>query len=280
VAWVRRELRALGIPPLKKFGQHFLIDKTIREELVETAALTAKDTVLEIGPGLGFLTTLLADRAGRVIAVEKDRTLAAYLMDRLSGKKNVRIIQADILATNIPEYTKIVSSPPYNISSKLILLILKSNFKLAALLLQREFARRLTAVHASSEYGRLSVMLQSKAKAELIAPVPRSAFFPPPRADSSIVTIEPTKVDLPIANYGLFEELVRGLFTQRRRRLTGVLSRYLKRHYPAMHHHLLERVTVLDKRVYEMSPEEFVSLSNQISDILAKNNMDGDSTGN
>lgn len=103
MAWVRRELDSIGIPPLKRFGQHFLVDRKTRDELIELAELTADDTVLEVGPGLGFLTSVLAEKAGHVIAVEKDRTLAAYLKDRFSNCRNLAVIQGDILNTKIPD---------------------------------------------------------------------------------------------------------------------------------------------------------------------------------
>ncbi len=279
MAWVHRELDALGIPPLKRFGQHFLVDKNIREELVELAELTIDDTVLEIGPGLGFLTAALAERAGQVIAVEKDRMLAAYLRNRFSSFQNLTIIQGDALKIETPRYTKIVSSPPYNISSRLILLILNSQFKVASLLLQDEFVRRLTASSGTREYGRLTVMLQCRAHAEFITNVPRSAFYPKPRVDSALVTISPTKQDPPIKQRAIFEDMVRAIFTQRRRRLTGVLTRYLKSRYPEQYDAILQRVPPNERRVFEVTPQELVNLSNQIADTIAELEIGRDSDG-
>ena len=112
MAWVRRELDSIGIPPLKRFGQHFLVDRKTRDELIELAELTADDTVLEVGPGLGFLTSVLAEKAGHVIAVEKDRTLAAYLKDRFSTCRNLAVIQGDILNTKIPDNSEDRVQPP------------------------------------------------------------------------------------------------------------------------------------------------------------------------
>ena len=277
MAWIRRELDALGIPPLKRFGQHFLVDKKVREVLIELAELTGNDTVLEVGPGLGFLTSALAARAGRVIAVEKDRTLAAFLRNKFSSYRNLTIVQGDALTVTLPEYTKVVSSPPYNISSKLILLILNSHYKLAALLLQEEFVKRLTASSGSRDYGRLTVMLQCRAQAEFITEVPQSAFYPRPRVDSALVTIMPKKEDPPIKDMELFFDMVRVLFTQRRRRLRGVLTRYLKSRYPQRYGAVLQRVSPLEKRIFETSPEELVNLSNQIADTITE--FERDSSG-
>lgn len=277
MAWIRRELDALGIPPLKRFGQHFLVDKRVREELAELGELTENDTVLEVGPGLGFLTSALAARAGRVVAVEKDRTLAAYLSSKFSNYRNLTVVQGDALTVTLPEYTKVVSSPPYNISSKLILLILNSHYKLAALLLQEEFVRRLTALSGSRNYGRLTVMLQCRAQAEFITEVPQSAFYPRPRVDSALVTIKPKKEDPIIKDRDLFFDMVRFLFTQRRKRLRGVLTRYLKSRYSQRHSAVLQRVSHLEKRIYETSPQELAILSNQIVDTLSE--LERDSSG-
>lgn len=267
LAWVRRELETLGIPPLRRFGQHFLVDKRVRDHLIQQAKLTHEDTVLEVGPGLGFLTPLLVAQAGRVIAIEKDRTLANYLKEKFSNCKNLTVIQADVLKTEIPNNAKIVSSPPYNISSKLILLMLESRFEFAALLLQKEFAERLTASSGSREYGRLTVMFQTKAEAKLIEKIPSSAFYPRPRVDSALVTITPAKGPS-IIDPALFKDLVRMLFTQRRRKLKGVLNRYLQSRFLDQSEKILQRVQVPEKRVFETTVQELANLSNQIGNIL------------
>jgi 16S rRNA (adenine1518-N6/adenine1519-N6)-dimethyltransferase len=270
VSWVRRELDSMGIPPLRKFGQHFLIDKGVRQRLVEVAQLRADDTVLEVGPGLGFLTVALVRNAGRVIAIEKDRTLAAYLKKKFIQHENLTVLQGDALTFPIPEGSKIVSSPPYNISSKLTLLIMGSLCRSAALLMQEEFVRRLIAPSGSRDYGRISVMLQSKATAEFHMRVPREAFYPKPRVDSAIVTIRPTSEKLRPKDEELFIDMVRALFTQRRRKLRGVLMRYIKMHYPMQSNEIFQRIFVMDRRIYEINPNELMTLSNQISDAVAE----------
>jgi len=270
VVWVRRELDSIGIPPLKRFGQHFLIDKVVRERLIELAELTVNDTVFEVGPGLGFLTAALIGRAGHTIAIEKDRTLAAYLKAKFSQHQNLAVVEGDALSFQIPDGSKIVSSPPYNISSKLILLIMNSGFRLAALLMQEEFVRRLTAPSGSRDYGRISVMLQSKAGAEFHMRVPREAFYPKPRVDSALVTIKPTSEKLQVKNQQLFIDMVRTLFTQRRRKMKGVLTKYLKARYPTRSDTILQHIPLIDKRVYELNPNELVTLSNQINDATTE----------
>lgn len=275
LAWARRELETLGIPPLKRFGQHFLIDTRVRDQLIQLAELTRDDTVLEVGPGLGFLTPIIAAKAGHVIAIEKDRTLATYLRRKFSNYKNLTVMEADALKTRIPDNAKIVSSPPYNISSKLVLLILDSRFALAALLLQKEFVDRLTAPSGSRDYGRLTVMLQSKGEAKFVEKIPRSAFYPKPRVDSALVTITPVQ-EPTFADRALFEDMVRMLFTQRRRKLKGVLTRYLKSHFPNQSERILQRAQVPEKRVFETTLQEFVTLSDEIAGFLMESSTEGD----
>jgi len=268
LAWIRRELDELGIPPLKRLGQHFLIDENLRERVVQLAELEPSDTVLEVGPGLGFLTTALVSRAPRVIAVEKDRTLAAQLERKFSLNTNLLVIQGDVLKVALPEYSKIVSSPPYNISSKLTLLILNSRFKRAVLLLQREFVGRLVAPPGSREYGRLSVMFQCRAKAEIAESVPSSAFYPKPRVDSTITVIEPLEKTPETHDPDMFRDLVRALFTQRRRVLRGVLSRYIRGKGTMNLDSVVQDPGLLAKRVFELTPGELADLSNRIAEKL------------
>ncbi len=267
MSWVRRELNALGIPPLKRFGQHFLVDKKTRDIMIESARLEPDDTVIEVGPGLGFITATLTSQPCSIIAIEKDRTLAEYLKNRFTKNSNVTIVQGDALEFQFQDQAKIISSPPYNISSKLILSILNSKFKLAVLLLQDEFVSRLTAPVGSRDYGRLTVTLQSRAKAERIIRVPRSAFYPSPKVDSAIVRIEPQTPDLLIKDQRTFNELVRSLFTQRRRKLRGVLKKYLKKTYPTEMNEILIRTSFLEKRIFEIAPLELIGLSNIISEV-------------
>jgi 16S rRNA (adenine1518-N6/adenine1519-N6)-dimethyltransferase len=168
----------------------------------------------------------------------------------------------------IPAGAKVVSTPPYNISSKLTLHILSSGFELASLLLQEDFVRRLTALSGTREYGRLTVMLQTKARAEYVRQVPASSFYPKPKVDSALFTIKPASPTVSILDTKIFEDLVRDLFTQRRRKLRGVLSRYLTAKYDSIKERILSEVDLTEKRVYELTPTEFISLSNIIADAV------------
>jgi len=221
-----------------------------------------------VGPGLGFLTEELVKRASRVVAVEKDRTLAKYLTGHFSKVRNLEIIQGDALIVGKLGCTKLVSSPPYNISSKLVIFITRNRFDSAVLLFQDEFVQRLTAKCGSREYGRLTVALQAYAQTEIIMKVPRSAFYPSPRVDSALVRTKLRDDVLQIRDPALLEDLVRSLFTQRRRRLNKVLRKYLESRYPIAFSSLISQLKIPEKRVFQMSPTELVELANEITYTL------------
>ena len=264
---VESEFIAHGVRPRKKLGQHFLIDRNVMRKLVEVADLEPSDTVLEIGAGTGSLTSMIEKQAGRVIAIEKDPALANLLRRKFGEIKNVQIIEGDVLKTQLPKFDKVVSSPPYNISSKLVLLLLKKSFERLVLILQKEFAERLVAQSGSRNYGRLTVMVGHKAYTRLIDTVPRHAFYPTPKVDSAIVKLTPKEPRIRVFDERLFCDLVRELFTQRKRRLQKVILRLLRR-YGDKSNMLLPGLSIPEKRVYQTNVEEFETLANELYDAL------------
>ncbi|HDI01801.1 MAG TPA: methyltransferase domain-containing protein, partial [Candidatus Bathyarchaeota archaeon] len=140
---VKAILRAYGLKPRKRLGQHFLLDERLMERLADHAQLSNTDVVLDAGAGLGFLTEVLARRSKEVLAVELDRGLVRALRDRLASYSNVRIIEGDVLKIFLPSFNKAVSTPPYNIISKLIFWLLdRPGLDVAVLVIQEELARR------------------------------------------------------------------------------------------------------------------------------------------
>jgi 16S rRNA (adenine1518-N6/adenine1519-N6)-dimethyltransferase len=253
----------------KKYGQHFLISKQVGYKLVELAEVNDKDIVLEIGAGTGSLTSILKNKAYKVIAVEKDPELFDVLKRKFSSDSKVELLKGDVLRIKLPSFNKIVSTPPYNISSKLILFIINRKIDSATLVLQKEFAERLIAKCGTKNYGRLTVSVGRKAFVEVLGYVSRNAFYPHPKVDSAIVKIVPKK-PTELHNESFFNELVRELFTQRRKKLRKVLLRYLKKKYDLKIEDVLLNPTMLNKRVYEVSIEELELISNQLYDEISK----------
>jgi 16S rRNA (adenine1518-N6/adenine1519-N6)-dimethyltransferase len=218
-------------PAKRRFGQHFLepawVDKVIRAIVPEP-----DQTFLEIGPGRGALTFPLAARAKAVVAFEVDRELAAEL--RETAPANVTIIEGDVLDRPTADFglqtsnLRVAGNLPYNVASpimfKLAELFAKGlPFSDATLMLQREVADRLIARPDTREYGVLSVLLQHVADLEMILKLPAGAFRPPPKVLSALVQLRFHPPDPPVASMDLFRNLVRSVFTRRRKTLSNAL---------------------------------------------------------
>jgi 16S rRNA (adenine1518-N6/adenine1519-N6)-dimethyltransferase len=195
-----------------KLGQHFLNDTAAAIRVVETLGDLLHSTVLEIGPGGGALTTLLARRARRVIAVEKDRVLAAQLRMHFSLVPNVEIIEGDILAIDLdslfgpkpgstrpgmdlaPQQVRVVGNLPYFITSDILLRLFdyRKYFEILVLMVQKEVADRLAAKPGTKEYGLLSATAQLYSRVENVFTLPPGSFSPPPKVHSSVVRLSPT----------------------------------------------------------------------------------------
>lgn len=245
-------------------GQNFLIDPVVLQRIVEHAAPTREETILEVGAGTGNLTTLLQQTAGKVVAIEKDPELARQLQQKFQSKDNVQVVEGDVLKISLPDFDKVIASPPYNISSKLIFMFLKSPLKSMTMVFQREFALRLIAGPGSDNYGRLTVAIRRKANTELMDFVPRTAFRPIPMVDSCIVKINPKLSVTPVDEDFLYR-LIRYLFSQRRRTLRGVLRRAMSTKAGKSLSSLVEPVDLLEKRIFQLTPSEFESISNNLS---------------
>jgi len=201
-------------------GQHFLIDRSVTERIALYGDLSSQDRVLEIGPGTGNLTGVLAPRVARVYAVEVDPALAESLRGRFS---NVVVINADALTVELPDYNKIVSNLPYQISSKITYRLLSRPFEIAVLMFQREFALRMTASVGSERYGRLAMIVGFLCHAEILETVPKSAFRPVPAVNSAVVRLRP-RMDRPEVDALKFMRLVEGLFRLRRKKVKKGLA--------------------------------------------------------
>ncbi len=213
----------------KRFGQHFLIDEGVTEGIVRAIAPKASDTVVEIGPGLSALTEPLLAGLDRLTVIEIDRDLAARLRQRYSPER-LRVIESDALKVDfslLGEHLRIVGNLPYNVSSPLLFhlmayadLVLDQHF-----MLQREVIDRMVASPSTSDYGRLSVMLQSRYRMEKLFDVLPEAFDPPPRVVSAVVRMTPLPENRPRPrSVRAFERVVARAFSQRRKMLRRCLG--------------------------------------------------------
>jgi len=257
--------RYVGGPPLRRLGQNFLVDRTARDLIVSSSDLRLTDVVLEVGPGKGFLTEALLAQAGKVIAVEKDPRLVTILRDRYGRNRRLRIIQGDVLKVKIPRFNKVVCTPPYYISSRLVLLVVSKRFRCAVLTLQKEFAERLAAKPGSPDYGRISVMVQHRSSVELAGMIRRDSFKPAPKVDSTVVVIRRKNPQVPVISERIFIELVRFMFTQRRKRARKVLRQYLETFRGPVNLADQAFSSRPDVRVFQLSVSDFELLSNEIS---------------
>jgi len=178
-----------GFRPSFVLDQYFMIDPGVIEREVRYGELEFSDTVLEIGPGLGFLTEQLARSVQKVIAIEKDKRLEPVLSQELKGYANIEYVWGDALETDWPKFNKIISNIPYSISAPLTFKLLEYDFDKAVLCYQKEFAEKMVAEAGSNDYGRLSVMVQYYFEPKILEVVPKNAFYPQPKVDSAIVSL-------------------------------------------------------------------------------------------
>ena len=219
--------------PRKRFGQHFLSDGGIIDAIVHAIAPQAGEPMVEIGPGLAALTQPLVERLGRLTVVELDRDLALRL--RLHSQLNV--VESDVLKVDFAQLAqalgatkiRVVGNLPYNISTPILFHLLQyvDWVQDQHFMLQKEVIDRMVAQPATSDYGRLSVMLQWRYAMENVLFVPPAAFEPPPRVDSAVVRMVPRPDFAPI-DPALLSELVQVAFSQRRKLLRHTLGKWLE----------------------------------------------------
>jgi 16S rRNA (adenine1518-N6/adenine1519-N6)-dimethyltransferase len=246
-----------------------MVESSIFQLMSDYASLNKDDTVLDIGAGLGFLTRFLTDKCRTVVAVEVDTRLVAALNEQLEDLNNVKVISGNVLKAQLPTFNKVVSIPPYQISSRLLLWIFDRSFDCAVMIFQKEFARRLVAFIRSEDYGWLTVLTYYYAEAELLETVDKSLFYPQPEVDSIIVRLKPRKrPSFRLDNIAVFKRMVRSMFTQRNRKVRNAILPFLKGVQGISSKDaakLVETLPFRDRRVRELAPEDFGTISNAIS---------------
>lgn len=252
--------------PKKRLGQHFLKDPNTAR--IVTEGVEKDDTVLEVGPGRGFLTTFLAERAKLVHAIEFDAELLDLLRDALQGRENVLIHLGDALAFDYdsldPTPNKLVANLPYNIATPLILKILEERFCINVLrfMVQYEVARRMAAESGSKDYAAYAILVQLFAGVTLVHKVSPQVFYPPPQVHSAVVEMERREVGLKRGEYEGVKRLVLAAFKSRRKQLANNLPEPVRREAPRV---LLALGHRADARAEELAPADFVEMYRELS---------------
>jgi len=234
---IKALLKEHSTAPKDRLGQNFLLEKRVAVKMLRAAELSFKDTVLEIGPGIGTLTQELAAKAGRVIAVEKDPAMVKILKQTAGELSNIEIIQGDILKLNLVSLSypklketkftkfKVVANLPYYITSPVIRMFLEAESKpeLMVVMVQKEVAQRICA---KPRMNLLAVSVQFYAHAKIIGYVRKTAFWPNPKVDSAILKIVPSKEKHNVSPEYFFR-VVKAGFTQPRKQLANNLCKGL-----------------------------------------------------
>jgi 16S rRNA (adenine1518-N6/adenine1519-N6)-dimethyltransferase len=241
---IRALLDAAGLRPDRRYGQHFLVDGNLMRLVAAAADLSPRDTVLEVGPGVGNLTGLLLAAAGRVVAVEVDPDIAAIARERLGDAENLDLLVTDILADKhhvAPEVlailarraaelggpVKLVANLPYAAATPLVAELAMADAPPERLVftVQEEVAHRLAAPPGTSDYGPVGVLVQAVAEVELVRRLPPSVFWPPPKVSSSLVRVTPREaLRVRIRDLPTLRRVVEGLFIHRRKRAPRSLA--------------------------------------------------------
>ena len=212
--------------PRKRFGQHFLHDPGVLKRIVQAVDPAPGDAIVEIGPGEGALTRPLLERIGHLTAIEIDRDLAAGLAREFSARKLV-VIVADVLDFDfsaLPPELRVVGNLPYNISTPILFHLARFADRVRDMhfMLQREVVQRMVARHSTPDYGRLSVMLQTRFRMQKLFNVAPGAFRPPPKVESAVVRLVPL-AERPDWDEATLEKIVREAFSARRKTLRNAL---------------------------------------------------------
>ncbi len=233
---VRNIMSAFGMKPQKELGQNFLTDPSVVEAIADECCFGAADTILEIGPGLGVLTSALAERYPRVIALEVDKKLLPVLGYTLAAYGNVRVINEDVMKADLnallaDELTRggvsVCANLPYYITSPILTSLLESGipFNCITVMVQKEVAERLCAAPGSRNSGAITLAVAYRGSAELLLTVPADRFLPAPKVDSAVVRIKLHR-EPPVTpkDEKLMFSVIRAAFCQRRKTLANALS--------------------------------------------------------
>ena len=229
-------IKKYGFSFQKRYGQNFLIDTHVLDKITDAADVGKEDGVIEIGPGIGTMTQRLCERAGKVVAVEIDKELIPILGDTLSGYSNMKIINADVMKTDMgalirDEFegmnVKVVANLPYYITTPIVMALLEQHLPLTSItiMVQKEVAERMQAGPGTKDYGALSLAVQYYADTYIAATVPPNCFMPRPKVGSSVIRLTVRKgSQVSVTDEKLMFALIRAAFNQRRKTLVNAVG--------------------------------------------------------
>lgn len=276
---VRKFLNRTGTRPRKRLGQNFLIDRNVLEKIVAASEITDADFVLEIGAGLGFLTSALAANVNRVVAIEVDNALFRELQRKFSDCPKVRLIHEDVLKLNLSPLlnqfpssnTKIIANLPYSITTPILWKLLghRKHIGICVLMMQKEVADRIVAQPGGKTYGALTIGISYYAETEIVDVLPPNCFYPAPKVESAIVKLKIRGAPkVRVADEALFFRIVRASFQARRKMLRNAL---LKNNVPITAEALdsvFEQLAIDPRRRGEtLEIAEFAALANGIAEL-------------
>lgn len=257
----------------KAYGQNFLTDTALLDQIVHLAGVNANDTVLEIGCGAGALTAALAKQAKKVIGYEIDLKLKPLLNETLSEFDNVEIVFSDIMKQKLEDVEKklggeyiMVANLPYYITTPIIMQFIENakNIKAMVIMVQEEVAERLAAKESTSDYGAITVGINLRGRAGIIMRVPREKFTPAPNVDSAVVKIDIEKNKFEDANFSAVREVVKCGFSSRRKMLINNIMNTYKLPRSEAEKVLIDSGISLTIRGENLTAEEFVALSEKL----------------
>lgn len=260
-----------GLSAKKKFGQNFLIDGNILHKIVEAADIDSESTVIEIGPGLGSLTELLAQTAKKVTAYEIDTDMVRVLRDRLDYD-NLEIVEGDILKQelDISEPITVVANLPYYITTPILFKLLESDLKInkIVVMMQKEVAQRLEGSTNTKDYNSLSIAIQYRTNPKIAFPVSREVFIPKPNVDSSVIVLDVLdKPRVDVEDEEFFFKVVKSAFAQRRKTLVNNLNSTMGIPKDVLKEILVSLGIKETSRGESLGIEEFARLSEEIKKL-------------
>ncbi len=276
-------LQKHGIRLNKNLGQNYLIDDFKRKKIINFAEISKRDTILEVGPGIGTLTIEMSKSAKKIIAIEQDNKIFKILSERVKDEEidNIEIINEDALNVDISifsECNKIVSNLPYQISSPITFKFLEFDFDLAILMYQKEFANRMIAKTGEKNYSRLSAMLHFKTDINFLDNVSPQSFIPQPKIYSSVIKLTPIKNEkyfLNMENERDYSKICKAIFPHKNKKIRNALidSRNIlgyndKKSLKCLLDSNSSLEPFLAKRAVKTSPEEILELTNLIKPII------------